>query len=151
MKSEKALYHVSCWLYYLDALQSPEIARTLSPTPAIAAPTHPSKERQVTIVPAISIPMKMDRKACLNFRPKRTAASEPVQAPVTGRGIATNSVRPIRSYLSITCPRRLVRSKSQWSPLLKTSILLSSLERAWRNNRIKGTGTRLPIIASRKA
>ena len=64
--------------------------------PAIIAPTQPRRDRQVIIMPAIHIPMRMDRKACLNLSPKRTAASEPVQAPVTGRGIATNSAKPMR-------------------------------------------------------
>ena len=53
------------------------------------APVQPRRHKQVTIVPAINIPMKMDKKACLNFNPKRTAVSEPVQAPVRGRGTAT--------------------------------------------------------------
>ena len=74
---------------------------------------QPRRVAQVTITPAINIPMKIDKKACLNFSPKRTAISEPVQAPVMGRGIATNSTRPIRPYLSTSFPRRLVRSKSQ--------------------------------------
>ena len=94
---------------------------------------------------------EIDKKAYLNFRPKRTAASEPVQAPVTGRGTATNNTKPIRSYLSITLPRRLVRSKSQRNILLKRPILLSNLEAALRNARIKGTGNRLPMIANRRA
>jgi len=87
----------------------------------------------------------------LNFSPKRTAASEPVQAPVTGSGIATNRARPIRSYLLIIFPRRLVRSKSQWSIFSKIPILLRSLEKVSRNNRRKGTGKRLPMIANRRA
>jgi len=83
-------------LNYLDALHKPKIARQLSPIPAITAPTQPRRLRQVTIIPAISIPIEIDKKACLNFKPKRTAANEPVQAPVAGKGIATNNARPIR-------------------------------------------------------
>jgi hypothetical protein len=83
-------------LNYLDVAHRLEIARQTSPIPAIIAPTQPRRLRQVTIMPAINIPIEIDNKACLNFKPKRTAATEPVQTPVTGRGIATNSIRPIR-------------------------------------------------------
>jgi len=44
----------------------------------------------------MQMPTRMAKKACLNLMPKIVAASEPVQAPVTGRGTATNSTRPIR-------------------------------------------------------
>ena len=64
----------------------------------------PRRDKHVTIVHAINIPMEIDKKACLNLSPKITAASDPVQAPVTGRGMATNSTDPIRSYLSIIPP-----------------------------------------------
>ncbi len=111
----------------------------------------PSKQRQVTIIPAMSTPMKIDKIACLNFRPKRTASSEPVQAPVTGKGIATNNARPIRSYLSTSLPRFLVCSKSQFKIRSKRPILLSSREAVLRNNKMKGTGNILPMIANRKA
>ena len=96
-------------------------------------------------------PMKIDNSACLNFIPKIIAASEPVQAPVTGKGIATNNTNPIRLYLSISFPRRLVRSLSQSSHLLKIPILLRRLEIVLKSNRRKGTGIRLPLIAMRRA
>ena len=105
----------------------------------------------MTMAPAIHTPAKIDNKACLNFIPKIVAASEPVQAPVTGRGIATNRVKPIRLYLSTTLPRRLVLSSSQRSHLLKMPVVLRRRETAPKNNSSKGTGIWLPIIASRRA
>ena len=106
---------------------------------------------QVTITPAINIPARMEIKACLNFKPKRAAASEPVQAPVMGRGMATNNISPILSYLSIIFPRRLVRSNNQVKIRLKSSTLLSNLETLSRNSSIKGIGSILPMIDIRKA
>ncbi len=111
----------------------------------------PSKQRQVTIMPAMSTPIKIDNMACLNFKPRSTASSEPVQAPVIGKGIATNNARPMPSYLSISFPRFLVRSKSHFKIRSKKAILLSSREAVSRNSRMKGTGNILPIMANRKA
>ena len=91
-------------------------------------------------------PIKIDKKACLNFKLNRTATSEPVQAPVTGRGMATNNAKPIRSYFSTILPRRLACSKSQCKNRSKNPILLRYLEMTPRNSRIIGTGSRLPMI-----
>ena len=55
---------------------------------------HPSWVRQVTITPAISTPRKIDSNARLKLIPRTTAATEPVQAPVIGRGVATNNTSP---------------------------------------------------------
>ncbi len=143
-----------CVLYqphYLDALQRPEIAKAQSATPAITAPAQPRRHRRVTIMPAMNTPIKIDKIACLNFKPKRTAANEPVQAPVTGRGMATNNAKPIRSYLSTTLPRFLVCSKSHCRNRSKKPTLLRNLEMASRNSRIRGTGSRLPMIANGRA
>ena len=148
---KKAPCCVSRQPYYLNDLQKPNMAKPLSPTPAISAPAQPSKERQVTIMPAMNTPIKIDRKACLNFKPKRTAVSEPVQTPVAGRGIATNNAKPIRSYFSTTLPCLLVRSKIQCNIRSTKPILLSSLDVILRNKRRKGTGNRLPMIANTKA
>ena len=112
---------------------------------------HPRRVAPVTMPPAINTPIEIDNIACLKLSPKSTAAREPVQAPVIGRGIATNNVRPIFSYLSIILPRFRACSKRNSSILLKIPILLKGLDIALRNNRIKGTGNRLPIIARRKA
>jgi hypothetical protein len=46
-----------------------------------------SRQTEVTIAPAMQTPARMDKKAGLNFISKIVAASEPVQAPATGRGM----------------------------------------------------------------
>lgn len=48
-------------------------------TPAIMAPIQPSRQRQVTIVPAIITPQRMDKIEHLNFMPMRKAAIEPAR------------------------------------------------------------------------
>ena len=88
------------------------------------------------MAPAIHMPMKMDNRACLNLISKIVAAIEPVQAPVTGRGMATNNTSPIRLYLSTIFPRRLVRSSNQWNHLLKMPILLRRLDIAPREAKL---------------
>lgn len=92
----------------------------------------------------------MERKACLNSIPRRKATSAPVQAPVTGRGTATKSVRPILPYLSTVLPRRLVRLKSHSRTLSNIFILLRYFDRGSRNKRRKGTGRRLPRNETKK-
>ena len=54
------------------------MARALRANPAIMAPAQPSRLRLVTMAPAIATPIAIDRKACLNGIPNRTAISEPV-------------------------------------------------------------------------
>ena len=88
------------------------------------------------MAPAIQTPMKIDNRACLNLISKIVAASEPVQAPVTGKGIAINNASPIRLYLSTIFPCRLVRSSSQWNHLLKMPILLRHLDIAPREAKL---------------
>ena len=91
----------------------------------------------VTMPPAIHMPIKINSKACLNSTLKIVAASEPVQAPVIGRGTATNKAKPMRLYLSTIPPRRLVRSSSQLNQLLKIPILLRRREIVFKNNKIR--------------
>ena len=47
----------------------------------------------VTIIPAINMPAAIAGNEFLNFIPNTKAAAHPVHAPVTGRGMATKSVR----------------------------------------------------------
>ena len=54
--------------------------------------------------PAMQTPAKHAANAWRFFRPNRWAASEPVQAPVIGNGIATNITRPHASYCWIRFP-----------------------------------------------
>ena len=56
---------------------------------------------RVTTTPAIKTPSKADKNAFQGFIPITAATSEPVQAPVTGRGIAINKQRPQNEYFSI--------------------------------------------------
>ena len=112
---------------------------------------QPKRVALVTMTPAINTPIEIDVIECLKLSPKSTAASEPVQAPVIGRGMATNNARPIFSYLSIILPRFRACSKRKSKNFLNMPILLRGLEIALRNNKIKGTGNRLPIIARKKA
>ena len=119
--------------------------------PAIAAPTQPRRHRQVTMAPAMITPERIDKKAYLNFNPSRKAAIDPVQAPVMGRGIATKSINPILSYLSIVCPRRLVRSKTQLTTLCPIPTRLTALASDSKNNKSTGTGIKLPRMHKQKA
>ena len=59
------------------------------------------RHKVVTITPLISTPAKIDKKPCLNFIPSIDATIAPVQAPVQGSGMPTNTIKPILSYLSI--------------------------------------------------
>jgi len=105
----------------------------------------PRRHKRVTITPAMNTPKVMERKASLNFSPKRKAAIEPVQAPVPGKGIAIKSASPIHPYLStIFLPP--VRSKTQFKILSKCLIRKRS-----RKRRRKGTGRRLPKKQTKKA
>ena len=70
-------------------------SRRFQPKARVIAPTTDA----VTMTPAMQTPAAMAGKACLNLRPKMKAMAEPVQAPVTGRGTATNNVRARRPYL----------------------------------------------------
>ena len=119
--------------------------------PAITAPTQPRRHRQVTIAPAIITPQKMEKKAWLNLSPKMKAATEPVQAPVAGSGIATNNISPMRSYFLITVPRRRACLKTQLTSLLPISTLQITLVSDSKNNNRIGTGSMLPITAKPKA
>ena len=67
---------------------------------ATTAPTHPSRNNAVTMAPLMIMPAAMEKKARIKLIPSRDATIDPVQAPVQGKGIATNTVRPILSYFS---------------------------------------------------
>ena len=119
--------------------------------PAITAPSQPSRHRLVTIAPAMTTPITMDRKAYRNLKPSRKAAIDPVQAPVIGRGMATNNVKPIFSYFSMVFLRRLVWLKTQLTAFWPTSTRLTALANESKNSKRIGTGSRLPITAKQKA
>ena len=54
----------------------------------------------VTIIPAINMPAAIAGNEFLNFIPNTKAAAHHVHAPVTGRGMATKSVRASSPYFS---------------------------------------------------
>jgi len=91
-------------------------------------------------------PKRIDKKAYRNFKPSRKAAIDPVQAPVKGRETATNSIKPIFSYFSMTFPRRLVCSKTQLTTLLLHSQRLAALASFSKKSNNGGTGNMLPIM-----
>jgi len=87
----------------------------------------------------------MAAKAGQKRKPTRKAMAQPVQAPVMGRGMATNTAKAVRPKLS--CSRMyflLVREKSQVKNLSQIANLLSQSETGPRK-RSKGiTGIRFP-------
>lgn len=135
-----------CALYVTDRRRE-RIPRVISAIPAIIAPQIPSKERVVTITAAMNTPKRIDIMALWNLMLKRNAATEPVQAPVMGKGMATKSIRPIDLYLSTTALLLLVRLNSQSKKILKNFILLSSLEKGPSNSSMGETGIIFPTIA----
>lgn len=55
-----------------------------------------------TIIPAHKTPSIIEGKAYFGFMLNNKAMTEPVHAPVTGKGIATKIANPIAPYF-ITC------------------------------------------------
>jgi len=70
------------------------------------------------------------------LRLNKKAAIEPVHAPVTGKGIATNNIKPIDLYRSTTALLLFVCLKSQSKKRLNSDILLRNLESGSKNRRI---------------
>jgi len=103
------------------------------------------------MAPAIHMPEKIHSRACLKSILEIEATSEPVQAPVIGSGMATSITSPSCLYLSTTLPRRRASSSSQLNHRLKMPILFRRWEIALKNSRSRGTGIRLPMIASNRA
>ena len=75
----------------------------------------------VTMIPDIRIPAEIAGIACFKGILNRNAATQPVQAPVIGRGIATKRITPIASNLSISLLFLLVLSNNQ--PKKRSKIL----------------------------
>jgi len=86
-----------------------------------------------------------------NFKSKRYAISEPVQAPVNGNGTATNMINPRYSYLIILpSARSLVLLKSQSMTFVQNRNLLKNFSTNLKNKRTNGIGNMLPSIAKGK-
>jgi hypothetical protein len=86
----------------------------------------------------------MAEKANLNLMPKSQAAIEPVQAPVTGSGIATNKTSPKAPYLSTSLLRLLTWPNHQVMNLSANGKRLSHLWSDSKKGRIKIIGIILP-------
>jgi hypothetical protein len=98
------------------------------------------------MAPAIQVPIKIDNRACLKSILKIVATNEPVQAPVTGSGMATRNPSRISLYISITLPLRHASSSSQLSHLLKKAILPRRRAIVPKKRSSRGTGMRVPMI-----
>ena len=98
-------------------------------------------DARVTMIPAIIIPAIIEGIAYLKWIPNMKAATQPVQAPVTGKGIATNAVSPKASYFSTRLLLLLVRLNSQVKNLSNILDLEESqFDRGPRSNNM-GTDT----------
>lgn len=99
------------------------------------------------ITPAMQIPRMIHgtavRKGILN----RYAATDPVQAPVIGAGIATNNIRPSVLYLFINLLRLTVRLNNQVKKRSAIGYLRRFRSAGLSNNKMGKTGTKLPHTA----
>ena len=99
----------------------------------------------VTMVPDINIPANMDGTACFRGILNRKAATQPVHAPVTGRGIATKRISPIASNLSINLLFLIVRLNNHVKKVSNTlKRLLSQSETVPKKRRMGITGRKFP-------
>lgn len=71
--------------FHYEKIKRPESAPVVSP---------------VTIIPEMRTPRKINKSDFFAGIPNRSAASDPVQAPVIGRGIATNNISANSPYTS---------------------------------------------------
>ena len=105
----------------------------------------------VTTTPAIIIPQMIAGIARRSGTLKMNAATQPVHAPVTGRGIATNNIRPNVSNLSINLPLLRVLLKSQVKKRFQIVYCISQFETLSSNSSMGITGRKLPMTANRYA
>ena len=106
----------------------------------------PIDTRDMT-TPAMQIPRMIHgtavRKGILN----RYAATDPVQAPVIGAGMATNNIKPRALYLLINLLRLVVRLNNQVRKRSAIGYFRRFLSAGLSNNKIGKTGTKLPQTA----
>jgi len=84
----------------------------------------------------------------LNLILNNEAAIVPVQAPVMGKGIATNNINPNASYRWTISALFLVWLNSQLKKALNKEILESAIEIGCNKKYIGITGIRFPISDS---
>ncbi len=105
------------------------------------------KVSKLTIIPAIRTPIKIDQIDLLKDSPKIQAASAPVQAPVLGRGMATNIISPNTPYLFILVSVFfLVRIVNQVKKRLNNfDFLFNQAEIFGSDHKMNKGGSMLPI------
>lgn len=107
----------------------------------------------VTTVPEIRMPAVMAGREYRRRMPKTNAAAQPVQAPVTGRGIATkgiNAIAPYFSYLASIFLRVLANSHAK-NRSKRLECRRRNSETGPSKRRSGSTGTMFPMTPRRKA
>lgn len=107
--------------------------------------------RVVTIAALIHNPMNIAKNDFLFDNPNKYAATQPVQAPVTGNGIPTNNTKPQNSNLSINIPFFLVRVNSHKKKLSINFQFLKKLDIGSIKNNTGMEIIKLPIIEKNTA
>jgi len=107
----------------------------------------PKMVKVVTKTPAKNAPKLMSQKASLYLTPNKNAATEPVQIPVKGKGMATNATNAhFPHLLKLFSVFFLVLSKSQLKKRLKTpNCLLKYIDNLSKNQIIGIIGKIFPI------
>ena len=109
-------------------------------------------QASVVRTPAIRTPTSIAAKAWWRGIPNVKATAQPVQAPVTGKGIATKGIRASAPYLRTLSLCRCVLAKSHLKKASKIAYFLRShSDTRSRNRRTGKTGIIFPTIDSRKA
>jgi hypothetical protein len=99
---------------------------------------------KLTIIPAIKTPISIAKNERLMRNSNKLAATVPVQAPVTGRGIATKRTSPQKPHFS-TSPDFFSTRLNQREKKLPIIGMPSNLSKNNLKNKSKGTtGSKLP-------
>jgi len=102
---------------------------------------------RVTTIPAIKTPTIIAGNDRENRIPNKNAATDPVQAPVIGKGTATNNTKAMNfPYFSILVEKRL---RVRWNTQLKNfskclEFLISRWDTGSKNNKRKNAGIKFP-------
>ena len=104
-----------------------------------------------TIKPAIIIPPRMLGNAYLNLIPNTKAATLPVHAPVTGKGMATKNNKNNAPNFSYCSSCLLVLLKSQEKNSSKQCHLLKKIKKGLKYSNKNITGKILPKTAQKYA
>ena len=104
-------------------------------------------------MPAINTPQNISDKAFFQGIPKRKAAIDPVQAPVTGNGMATKIIKASCPYFwYLPANFFLARSKSQEKNLLAVfDRLIKNSDTGPSSQSMKNAGKIFPITEIKKS